>query len=82
MFELDLKEHGAVVRIRNDVPEDKRQGMVQELILLYRQILGPEPELIHKIEKATAIGMLENAIRTKELLSLPADQNGGLSRRI
>jgi hypothetical protein len=70
------------VQIRNDIPEYARQKVFQDLILSYRVVIGPEPEQIHKLEKPTAIGMLEDAIRTGQPLPMKVMQSGRLTKEI
>ena len=64
LMRLNVDRDRVTQEVRNDVPPELRQEMFQELVLIYRELVAPEPPLIHRLDKTIAIGMLEMAIRT------------------
>ena len=65
-LEADIPE--GEFRRRDDIPAHLVLEVYSIAVRGYRMLFWDEPEWIHRIEKATAIGMLERAIRDREPL--------------
>ncbi len=68
---LDTREHSDMLEIRSDIAEHHRENVYFFLLQEYRRILGEESTLLRSIDKPTAIGLLERALRTKTVMELP-----------
>lgn len=68
---LDRREHSDLLEIRSDIAEHLREKVYFFLLQEYRRILGEESPMLRSIDKPTAIGLLERALRTKTVMELP-----------
>ncbi len=58
-------------RARDDIPFELQPKIFTGLLMAYRARFGEESPLLRQMEKAQAIGLLEQAFRTSSRILLP-----------